>query len=103
MPTPEPQTQAMNIEPNVVLAQTSGCLAAEMGEEMVIMSAARGVYFSLDPIGKDVWLRLASPCTFAALCDELTKTYDAPRTTIEADVSTLLGILLDAGAVELQR
>ncbi|PPT92672.1 PqqD family protein [Xanthomonas theicola] len=73
-----------------------------MGEELVIMSVERGLYFSLDPVGRDVWSRLASPCTFAALCDRLSADYAGPRAAIATDVAALLETLRGAGAVEIR-
>ncbi|MBB5878169.1 PqqD family protein [Xanthomonas sp. 3498] len=92
----------MSIDPNAVIAQHPGCLAAEMGEELVIMSAERGLYFSLDPVGKAVWSQLAAPCTFATLCDRLEADYAGPRAVIETDVAALLDTLLGAGAIEIR-
>lgn len=92
----------MTINPQTVIAQTPGCLAAEMGEELVIMSPERGQYFSLDPVGRHVWSVLAFPCTFAALCDRLCADYAGERATIEADVTALLDTLRDAGAIEIR-
>ncbi|WP_307546785.1 PqqD family protein [Xanthomonas sacchari] len=85
-----------------MIAQTPGCLAAEMGEELVIMSPQRGLYLSLDPIGRHIWSMLAAPCTLAALCDRLCTDYAGARTTIEADVVALLDTLRDAGAIEIR-
>ncbi len=92
----------MNVESDALIVQTPDCLAADMGEELVIMIAGRSIYLALDPIGRDVWSRIATPCTFSALCDRLSETYEASRTTIEADVTTLLGTLHDAGAVDIR-
>ncbi|MBB5941869.1 MULTISPECIES: PqqD family protein [unclassified Xanthomonas] len=92
----------MHIAPSTIIARTPGCLAAEMGDELVLMSTERGLYLSLDRVGKDVWSHLDPPCAFATLCDRLSAEYAAPRTTIETDVTTLLETLRDAGAVEIR-
>ena len=92
----------MSIDPNAMIAQVPSCLVAEMDEELVIMSPERGLYFSLDPIGKQVWSQLASPCTFAALCDRLSAEYAGARSTIETDLAVLLETLRNAGAVEIR-
>lgn len=92
----------MSIPPNAVIAQIPGCLAAEMGEELVIMSPGRGLYFSLDPVGRQIWSMLVAPCTFAVLCDRLCADYAGERATIEADVTALLDTLRDAGAIEIR-
>lgn len=93
----------MNLEPDAVIAHAPDCLAADMGEELVLMSSARGVYLALDSVGSDVWSHIAQPCTFEALCDALSQAYDASRSVIEADVALLLGKLHEAGAVEIRR
>lgn len=92
----------MSIDPNALIVQTPGCLAAEMGEELVIMSPERGLYFSLDPVGRHIWSLLASSCTFTALCTRLCSDYAGERATIEADVTALLDTLRDAGAIEIR-
>lgn len=91
----------MNLEPDAVIAHAPDCLAADMGEELVLMSSARGIYLALDQVGSDIWSRIAQPCTFEALCDALSQAYDASRPVIEADVAMLLGKLRDAGVVEI--
>ncbi|KAB7768841.1 PqqD family protein [Xanthomonas maliensis] len=73
-----------------------------MGDELVLMSTERGLYLSLDPIGRDIWSHLEPPCAFATLCDRLSAEYAAPRATIEADVAVLLQTLHEAGAVEIR-
>ena len=93
----------MHAEPDVFITQAPDCLAAEMGEELVIMVAGHGSYLALDPVGRDVWLRIAHPCTFSVLCDRLEESYAGDRAVIEADVAALLDILQAAGAVEIRR
>ncbi|AVS64409.1 PqqD family protein [Paracidovorax avenae] len=93
----------MNVEPEALIAQAPDSLAAEMGEELVIMIAERGTYLALDPVGRDVWTCIAQPCTFSSLCDRLQAIYAGERAVIEADVAALLGKLQEAGAVEIRR
>ncbi|KAB0534258.1 PqqD family protein [Xanthomonas cissicola] len=92
----------MRIAPSTIVARTSGCLAAEMGDELVLMSTEHGLYLSLDAIGKNIWSHLDPPCAFATLCDRLSAEYAAPRATIETDVTAMLHTLRDAGAVEMR-
>lgn len=93
----------MNLEPDAVIAHAPDCLTADMGEELVLMNAGRGIYLALDPVGGDIWSRIAQPCTFESLCDGLSQAYDASRSVIEADAAMLLGKLHDAGVVEIRR
>lgn len=93
----------MNVEPDALIAHVPDCLAAEMGEELVLMIAGSGSYVVLDPVGRDVWSRIAPPCLFSVLCDGLVEAYAGDRAVIEADVAALLGKLQEAGAVEIRR
>ncbi|SDP86455.1 Coenzyme PQQ synthesis protein D (PqqD) [Paracidovorax cattleyae] len=95
--------QWMNVEPDALIARAPDCLAADMGEELVIMIAGRGTYLALDSVGRDVWSCIALPCSFPALCDCLEGIYAGARAAIEADVAALLGKLQEAGAVEIRR
>lgn len=92
----------MNIEPDTLIVQAPEALAADVGTEIVIMGMDSGLYLALDPVGRAVWLRLAQPCSFAALCDGLSEVYEGDRATIEQDVRTLLGTLYEAKIVELR-
>lgn len=82
----------------------SGCadvLFTLIGNEAVLMSAATGKYYGLDPIGADVWQRIQTPVSVAVLCEGLTDTYDAPADKISQDVTDLLEQLLADGLIVL--
>jgi hypothetical protein len=72
-----------------------------LDDGIVLMSVEQGRYFSLDAIGRDIWQRIAEPCTLAELVDHLAAAYDAPRETIAHDVSAWLIRMAGIGIVEL--
>lgn len=76
-------------------------LAAEIGNELVLMSTRRGNYYGLDAIGADIWHRLATPISVADLCLALSKEYEADADTINRDVLALLGHLAHEGLIEV--
>lgn len=76
-------------------------LAAEAGDELVLMSTHRGNYYGLDPIGADIWQRLETPQTISDLCQSLAQVYDADEATICRDVVALLGKLAGEGLIEV--
>jgi pyrroloquinoline quinone biosynthesis protein D len=57
--------------------------------------------FKADPIAVDVVKRCTGEVTFAAIVDDLAKTYSAPRERILADVTALLRGLADKRLLEL--
>lgn len=65
-------------------------LAAEIDEELVLMSVEQGNYYGLDAIGADIWKRLDGEVLVSDLCSALEKEYDANAATIQSDVLALL-------------
>ena len=57
--------------------------------------------FKADAIAVEILKRCTGEATFAAIVDELAKTFNAPRERISADVSKLLGGLADKKLLEL--
>jgi hypothetical protein len=84
-----------------VISRSPSVLAAEVGDEIVMMSIEQGHYFGLDDIGSDIWKRIEPPCSFGALIDGLAADYEADRATIATDVQNLLGLMAEQDVVRL--
>src|SRR3954470_5114130 len=57
--------------------------------------------FKADPIAAEIVKRCTGESTFAAIIDDLAKTFNAPRERIETDVSAMLTGLADKKLIEL--
>jgi pyrroloquinoline quinone biosynthesis protein D len=57
--------------------------------------------FKADNVATEILKRCTGDATFAAIVDDLAKTYNAPRERIEADVAKLLQGLADKKLLEL--
>lgn len=104
MPTASPENPAGISRPIVdgtMISRSPSVLAAEVQDEIVMMSIEKGQYFGLDDIGSDIWKRIESPCSFAALIDGLAAAYDADRATITNDVRVLLDRMAAQDVVRL--
>lgn len=89
----------MPLPEDAIVQQSPACLAANVQDELVLMSIDRGQYVALDSIGKDIWERLATPCRVDALCQAMAADYDADATVITADVLEFLDKLRDVDAM----
>ncbi len=89
----------MPLPQDAIVQQSPSCLAANVQDDMVLMSIERGQYVALDPIGKDIWERLATPCRVDALCRAMVADYDADEAVITADVLEFLDKLRDVDAM----
>lgn len=84
----------------VVRARADDSVAAQVGEDLVLMSIERGAYFGLDGIAAAIWRNLARPITVAALCDVLAGTFEAERDRLERDVLAFLETLRAQALIE---
>ena len=72
-------------------------MASPVDKELVMMSLERGMYYSLDPIGADIWERLAQPVRVADLCAQLVRVYAVEPETCAVDVLAVLNDMAGNG------
>lgn len=86
-----PQSERSDpITPATVFVRAEDLVSNRIDDEVVMMHLARGHYYGLDPIGSDIWERLANPTRVDALCAQLLESYDVDPDVCLADVTTLL-------------
>lgn len=95
----------MSAIPSISLASTlnrsEDFLAAEIDDELVLMSVEQGNYYGLDAIGAVIWHHLDRPSSVADLCAALSKEYDGDIDTIRSDVLVLLNQLAGEGLIKV--
>lgn len=74
-------------------------MAAVAEGRVVLLDGRRERYFGLDEVGTTVWEGLEAGLTFTEIVDRLETEYDAPRETLERDVSTFLSHLAESKLV----
>lgn len=90
------------LNPNTVVASTSDQVSTEVKGETVLLQLKNGKYYSLNRVGSVVWARLNEPTAVADVVDAVVKQFDVERAQCERDVMQLLGLLEDAGFVEVR-
>ncbi len=78
-------------------------VAAPMGDELVMFSLDRGMYYGLDDIASHIWQHLAEPISVTNLCSALLDEFDVDRETCENDTLDLLNWLYRQGLVKIDR
>lgn len=76
-------------------------LAAKVGDELVMMSAAKGNYIGLSAVGARIWELIEAPRTIESLCDALVAEYDVDPATCRAEVDSFLVKLGQHNAVRI--
>lgn len=92
-------TNRLQPGPSTRLRRSENLLTTEMDGETIMMDPEKGLYFGLDPIGTDIWRRLAAPVLVADLIAALARDYQTPAADVERDVLILLSHMAEHGMV----
>jgi hypothetical protein len=92
--------QASALSSTTVVVRSNGLVDAEIDQEIVALSVAKGVCYGLDPIGSRIWKMLANPIRVADICQTLVREYEVAPETCESDVLDLLEELRSEGMIE---
>lgn len=76
-------------------------LAAKVGDELVMMSAAKGNYIGLSEVGARIWELIETPRTIESLCQALVAEYDVDPAICRAEVDTFLSTLGQHQAIRI--
>jgi hypothetical protein len=99
---PNMSNRNTELSPASKICRSENSLAAEIDDELVLMSVEQGNYYGLDAIGADIWRRLEEPMQVSAMCEALCQEYEADADTIRRDVMALLERLIAEGLVEVK-
>lgn len=69
------------------------------GDEVVMLSVAKGKYYGLNDIAAAIWERIEHPIEVGVLCDSLRRSFKVSRKECEADVLAFLEQLLAKGLI----
>ena len=93
----------MKLTPSSIVVATSDQLSSELAGETVILHMGAGAYFGLDNVGTRVWALLKQPRPVTEICRELLSEYDVEPERCRQAVLALLGEMLEAGLIEVER
>jgi hypothetical protein len=84
-----------------MIKRRDGWLAAQVGEELVMMSAKSGAYLGLNSVGARVWELLEAPADIAQICAALAQEFETTADACRPQVEAFLADLEERGAVSL--
>ena len=91
----------MQLSPDTVVVAAEHQVSCDVDNEAALLNLETGVYYGLDPVGAQLWKRLQSPITVAALVEAMMQDFAVTATTAESDLRTFLSALIDAGLVKI--
>lgn len=84
-----------------VVQWSKTAVAAEVGDEVVLMNLPRGRCYGLGPVGTDLWKKMETPIRIETLIDALSEEYDAEPGVLAADVLETLEQYASEGLIEI--
>lgn len=86
---------------NSVVHWSTGAVATEVNDEVVLMNLERDRCYGLGDTGSDIWRRLREPIQVSELVTQLQSAYDGPPGQIESDVLRTLKEFAAEGLIEV--
>jgi hypothetical protein len=84
----------MVISSKTIVIREEEPIAANVDNEVVILSAKAEAYFGLGETGSAIWQMISSPRRVSDICEELVEQYDIDRETCDRDTVAFLITLL---------
>ena len=81
------------------VVRSSAVIARGLRDQTLLMDMDSERYLTLDPIASQIWSMLDGSQSVAHITAAIVDEYDAPATTVRADVDALLNELFDLGLV----
>src|SRR6056297_1475517 len=83
---------ALNLETK--LKRSNEPMQAGLDDEVVMMSVEKGSYYSLDPVGAQIWSLLEDPVQVSELIERLLEIYDAEPEVCKKETLQFLDSML---------
>jgi hypothetical protein len=80
---------------NCTVQRDPEVIAAEAGEDIVMVSIANGCYYGVSDVARDIWEAIDSPKKISDLIDELIRSYNVDRSSCEEQTLSFLENLRD--------
>src|ERR1700730_14078399 len=95
------KVDAMQIELATMVKQCTEQVSCNLNGEIAILNLKSTLYFGLDGVGACIWEAMAEPKKVSDLCKRVLERFDVREEQCQEDIMVFLGILNDAGLVEI--
>jgi hypothetical protein len=83
------------------VVRTKEILSAEVGNEVVLMSIDKGVYYGLNPVGARVWTLLGEPVLVNEMCEQIVDEFEVTLEQCQEEVLGLLKDMQEQGLIQI--
>jgi len=76
--------------------------ACDLQADLLVLNAASGSYYGLNPLGKRIWQLIQEPTQVSAIRDHLLKEYEVDRERCVGELKTFLDDMAQNGLIEVK-
>lgn len=77
-------------------------IAAEAGDDIVMVSIEKGYYYGVSNVGREIWGSIEHPVKVSDLIDHFVQTFDVERSLCEQETLSFLEDLLRENLLQVQ-
>ena len=77
-------------------------IAAEAGDDIVMVSIEKGYYYGVSNVGREIWESIEHPVKVSDLIDHFVQTFDVERSLCEQETLSFLEDLLRENLLQVQ-
>src|SRR5262245_10907776 len=94
-------TSPQRLSTDSVVQRSSGVMAAEVDQDLVMVSIASGFYYGTSGVAREIWEAIEHPKKVSELIHELTESYDVEGSLCEEQTLSFLQDLLTDNLLEV--
>ena len=85
-----------------VIQRDPDIIAAQAGEDLVMVSIENGQYYGVSQVAKEIWQTIQQPTTVSDIIGDLIANYNVDRRLCERDTLAFLEQLLAEGLLQVR-
>ncbi len=93
----------MEINETTIIAKNQNNVEAQIGEELTMMSIDKGVYYTLNKIGSEIWKLVGEPIKIQHICEQLSVQYNIDENTCKKDVIIFIKKMLEQDLISIEK
>jgi hypothetical protein len=78
-------------------------IAAEAGDDIVMVSIEKGYYYGVSDVGREIWGSIEHPIQVSDLIDHLVQIFDVERSLCERETLLFLEDLVSENLLQVQK
>lgn len=83
-------------------SRNSNNLSSKVNDEVVMLNAKKGQYFTLNAVGSRIWDLLETPQTIDDICNVLISEFEVDQSTCENEVNQFIETSIELGVIDVE-